>query len=224
LDGVIAYSQRGAEQYLDLGLPAERVFVAHNAAVMPPKGPPPDRPDTIERAVVLFVGRLQIRKRLEMLFAACSSLPIETRPELIVVGDGPAKDHYQTQAQYLYPQTQFDGAKHGEELVPYFAKADLFVLPGTGGLAVQQAMSHGLPVVVAQGDGTQEDLVRSENGWMIPPDDQDKLNAVLAEALADIPRLRKMGAASYRITAEEINLVQMATSFIQAVNAVSRIG
>ena len=42
----------------------------------------------------------------------------------------------------------------------HFAGADLFVLPGTGGLAVQEAMSYALPVIVAKGDGTQEDLVR----------------------------------------------------------------
>ena len=32
-------------------------------------------------------------------------------------------------------------------------------------------MSHGLPVIVAQGDGTQDDLVREENGWQIRLDD-----------------------------------------------------
>jgi len=30
-------------------------------------------------------------------------------------------------------------------------------------------MAYGLPVIVAEGDGTQSDLVRPENGWRIPP-------------------------------------------------------
>jgi len=106
-------------------------------------------------------------------------------------------------------------------LKPYFAQADLFVLPGTGGLAVQEAMAHGLPVIVAKGDGTQDDLVRAGNGWQIPPDDFDALVAAMKNALSDSPRLRKMGAESYRIVSQEINLEKMVEAFVRALNSVS---
>jgi glycosyltransferase involved in cell wall biosynthesis len=129
---------------------------------------------------------------------------------------------FERQAQDLFPQTEFLGAKHGAELEEFFALADLFVLPGTGGLAVQQAMSHGLPVIVAQGDGTQEDLARPENGWLIPPNDLEGLTNTLGEALSDPARLRRMGAESYRITAEKINLEEMVAVFVKALNQVSK--
>ncbi len=77
-------------------------------------------------------------------------------------------------------------------------------------------MSFGLPVIVAQGDGTQDDLVRPENGWRIPPDDLGALTEALQTALSDPARLRKMGAASYRIVAEEANLERMVAVFVQA--------
>jgi len=218
LDGVIAYSERGAAEYRAIGIPGARVFVAHNAAVPRPASLPERLPPAKDRPLVLFVGRLQARKRLDMLFSACAALPAERQPELVIVGDGPARAEFESQAQTIYPSTKFVGAKHGAELTPYFAQADLFVLPGTGGLAVQQAMANGLPVIVAQGDGTQEDLVRPANGWLIEPDHQPSLNNSLAEALADRQRLRQMGQESYRITVQEINLQQMAAKFIQAVN------
>jgi glycosyltransferase involved in cell wall biosynthesis len=121
----------------------------------------------------------------------------------------------------IYPQTEFLGARYGEELGEVFNQADLFVLPGTGGLAVQQAMSHGLPVIVARGDGTQEDLARPENGWLIPPDDLAALKSAMGEALSDPGRLRRMGAESFRITSEEINLEEMVGAFIQALNQIA---
>lgn len=220
LDGLIAYSERGASEYRALGIPEERVFVAHNAAAPRPDAPPPARGPLDGRATVLFVGRLQARKRLERLFVACAALPESVQPELVVVGDGPEREWFEAQAQALYPRTQFAGAVHGEALQPYFSRADLFVLPGTGGLAVQQAMAHALPVIVARGDGTQEDLVGPNNGWLIRPDDQGALEAALKEALADPQWLRQMGAESYRIAAEEINLDVMAAEFLQAVNTV----
>ena len=146
-------------------------------------------------------------------------MPVQ--PSLIIVGDGPERGNLEALAQRVYPSAQFVGARHGDELTPYFAEADLFVLPGTGGLAVQQAMSHGLPVIVAKGDGTQDDLVRSENGWQIPPEDYNALVGILRDALSDIPRLRVMGEESYRIVSQEINLEKMVESFVGALNSVS---
>jgi glycosyltransferase involved in cell wall biosynthesis len=169
--------------------------------------------------MILFVGRLQARKRIDSLLRACVEMP--NMPRLVIVGDGPERGNLEMLAEQVYPSAQFVGAKHGQELDPYFEEADLFVLPGTGGLAVQQAMSHGLPVIVAKGDGTQDDLVRPGNGWQIPPEDYNALVATMREALSDVKRLRKMGEESYRIVSEEINLEKMVEAFVMALNAVS---
>jgi glycosyltransferase involved in cell wall biosynthesis len=115
------------------------------------------------------------------------------------------------------------GALSGAELEAYFTTADLFVLPGTGGLAVQQAMAHALPVIVAEGDGTQEDMIRmgkeASNGWLVPADDRVALVEALQAALSDPLRLRQMGAESYRIVVEDVNLEQMVEVFVEALKA-----
>ncbi|HSQ27197.1 MAG TPA: glycosyltransferase family 4 protein [Anaerolineales bacterium] len=220
-DGMIAYSQRGAEEYAALGIPTDRIFVALNAVSPKPTQAFLERgPDFSGSPVVLFVGRLQARKRIDNLLLACASLLPEKKPRLIVVGDGPAREEFEKMAQEVYPATQFTGALHGAELDAYFKMADLFVLPGTGGLAVQQAMSFGLPVIVAQGDGTQDDLVRPTNGWTIPSNDLEALQSSLNIALDDVLSLRKKGAESYRIVSQEINLERMVSIFLQAVNTV----
>jgi glycosyltransferase involved in cell wall biosynthesis len=222
LDAILAYSQLGAEQYRQMGISPEHVYVASNAVNPAPSAPPPVKVvDENKPASLLFVGRLQARKRVDLLLEACAELPDELQPSLIIVGDGPARLELENLARRVYPQAEFAGAKHGEELEPYYEKADLFVLPGTGGLAVQQAMAHGLPVIVARGDGTQDDLVRSDNGWQVPPDDLSALTHALQQALSDRARLRKMGNASYRIVAEEINVDAMVSVFIRALNDLS---
>lgn len=222
LDGVIAYSQRGAEEYHRLGLPAERVFVASNAVAPRPSSPPPKRLEHYAGAPsILFIGRLQERKRVDLLLKACAALPADKQPCLVIVGDGPARAGLENLAKQIYPQANFVGAMHGAELEPFFEQADLFVLPGTGGLAVQQAMAHGLPVIVAQGDGTQADLVRTGSGWQIPTDDLAALVDALNLALSSAGRLRQMGNEAYRIVDEEVNLETMAASVIQALNQTS---
>jgi len=222
LDGVISYSQRGASEYRKLGL--ENVFTAYNAVSRKPLKGPQLRPMSfVDKPRILFVGRLQARKRIDLLLRASRELPGKLRPIIQIVGDGPAKKGFEDLALAEYPEAIFVGAKHGEELSSYFEWADLFVLPGTGGLAVQQAMAHGLPIIVAQGDGTQDDLVRPENGWQVPPGDQAALTETLVEALSDVARLRKMGSVSYRITSEEINLEAMVDSFIQTLITINHI-
>jgi len=215
-DGMIAYSQRGAEEYAALGVPREKIFVAHNS-VSPKPEKPDDRPLTIDRATILFVGRLQARKRVDSLLRACAEM--ENAPRLLIVGDGPESTALQTLAKDVYPSAEFIGAKHGAELKQYFQQADLFVLPGTGGLAVQEAMSYGLPVIVAKGDGTQDDLVRTGNGWQIEPENYEALVSTMKNALSDTARLREMGKESHRIVSEEINIETMADIFIKALNA-----
>ncbi len=215
-DRMIAYSQRGADEYASLGFPLEKIFVAHNSVSSKPEKPD-GRPLTIDRATILFVGRLQARKRIDSLIRACAEM--ESKPKLVIVGDGPERENLQTLAKEIYPSTEFVGAKHGLELKPYFEKADLFVLPGTGGLAVQEAMSYGLPVIVAKGDGTQDDLVREKNGWQIEPENYDVLVSTMKEALSDVKRLREKGKESFRIVSEEINVEKMVEVFVQVLNS-----
>ncbi len=219
-DAMIAYSQRGAEQYAACRIPAGKIFVAPNAVAPAPTHPLPTRADSFyPQPIVLFVGRLQPRKRIPSLLRACAALPEQLRPRLVIIGDGPERKNLEALAASTYPTAEFLGALHGPALAPHFAAADLFALPGTGGLAVQEAMSYGLPVIVARGDGTQDDLVRPSNGWQIPPDDDAALASTLREALSDVARLRRMGAESYRIVAEEINLEKMVDVFIKALNS-----
>ncbi|HAV79051.1 MAG TPA: hypothetical protein DCX53_17005 [Anaerolineae bacterium] len=216
-DAMISYSQRGADEYANLGYPKDKIFVAHNSVSPSPSHPLPSRPSTLEmRPNILFVGRLQARKRVDNLLRACADIK---NIKLVIVGDGPERESLERLAAEIYPGAVFSGAKHGGELKAYFEEADLFVLPGTGGLAVQEAMSFGLPVIVAQGDGTQDDLVRKENGWQIPPDDFDALSFAIKDALSDIARLRRMGEESYRIVKEEINIGKMVDMFVSAVNS-----
>jgi glycosyltransferase involved in cell wall biosynthesis len=222
LDAIIAYSQAGADQYRALGCVRKNIYVAPNAVAPKPVQPAIKRPAKFKdgRPTLLYVGRLQKRKRLDVLIQACARLPESLRPNLMIVGDGPEREGLQKLTAKIYPQAELPGAKHGEELKPYYAAADLFVLPGTGGLAVQQAMAHSLPVLVGEADGTQTELVREDNGWIIPQITPESLVIALQEALSDVNRLRRMGVASYRIVAEEVNLEKMVEVFAEAVNSV----
>jgi glycosyltransferase involved in cell wall biosynthesis len=219
-DAMIAYSSQGAADYCRLGVPAARVFTAFNAVSLPAPTPAPasGRHSAAHAPLkVLSVGRLQARKRVDLLIQACAALGMAI--ELTIVGDGPARAELEALAGHLLPATRFAGALQGGELAALFEDADVFVLPGTGGLAVQQAMSHGLPVIVAEGDGTQRDLVTGENGWLVASGDLQALISAMRQASGDRERLRLMGSYSRQLAAERFNVDAMRDTFIEAIAA-----
>jgi glycosyltransferase involved in cell wall biosynthesis len=221
-NAIIAYSQRGAEQYASLGIPQKKIIVAPNAVAGAPKSSPPKRPDEFPvPATILFVGRLQARKGVDRLLRACARQPEKVSPRCVIVGDGPERPKLESLAQSVYPKAEFMGGRYGAELDGIFAEADLLVLPGTGGLAIQQAMAKGLPVIVAQGDGTQEDLVSPENGWLLSSDDVSELAQTIKEALSDPANLREKGRKSFSLVKERYNLQTMVDVFVEVLNQVN---
>ena len=217
-DAMLAYSSVGAEGYVQAGMERGRVFTAFNAVASAPRGAPPEREPPAERIRILFVGRLQSRKRVDLLLQAASRLT--PKPSVTIVGDGPVRAGLEQYAAQVFPSAEFKGALVGEALDQQFLEADLFVLPGTGGLAVQQAMAHGLPVMVAEGDGSQHDLVSSENGWLLQTGDGESLFQALREATSQPESLRTKGIASFRRVQDSFNIERMAETFVKALNLV----
>lgn len=222
-DALVTYSQQGAAEYAQLGFDAGCIFIAPNAVAPRPRHTLPERLLTYQagKPVILFVGRLQPRKRVDLLIRACASLK-RYQPLLWIVGDGPYRHELEQLADEIYPDTRFYGAQHGTDLAHLMHRADLFVLPGTGGLAVQQAMSYALPVIVGVSDGTQSNLVQETNGWILPEQTTEVLAALISDALGNIRRLRRMGEASFHIVHDEVNLENMAAAFCQAIHSVSK--
>ncbi|TFH34333.1 MAG: glycosyltransferase [Anaerolineales bacterium] len=215
-DVMIAYSERGAQEFVRLGYPLDRIVVAANAVAPPPKAQPKRPPLKDRPARLIFVGRLQARKRVDLLLRACAEL--ERSPGLTIVGDGPERAALEALARQVFPSARFSGVLFGDTLQAELDAADLLILPGTGGLAVQQAMASGLPVIVAEGDGTQQDLVSGGNGWLIPPGDLTALVAAVRSAVDHPERLVEMGRRSYNLAVEQFNIEVMRDRFVHALS------
>ncbi len=222
---VVVYSQTASEAFQELGIPAEKIFVAPNsvesacadALLRAPRAREQARKELglDRRPVVLSVGRLVPQKRVDALLRVCARVPEGC--QLMIVGDGPDRGRLEILARAVFPAARFTGDLRGEPLGKYFLAADFFVMPGTGGLALQEAMQYGKPVAAAEADGSQRDLIREgENGWLLPPGDEETLLRVMRDALDDLPRLARMGAASRRIVRETATMEKMVAGFLRA--------
>ncbi len=176
-----------------------------------------------DKKVILSVGALLPQKRVDTLIRAYSNVR-RGCPDiaLVIVGDGSSRNALEELVQCLGVEDVFFAGRI-EESNPYFAMADLFVLPGLGGLALNQAMAFGKPVICSEADGTERDLViEGVNGHIVKPGDEEELAAVLADLLSDEERLREMGEGSLRIVRERINFENMVGEFSKAIHSVCR--
>jgi glycosyltransferase involved in cell wall biosynthesis len=230
-DAIIAYSSKAAGDYREMGVSPERVFAAYNAVdttiaaalrqqflldptpvlALKAEFSPQHHP------IVLTVGRILPQKRIDVLIRACATL--DHPCQLVIVGDGPERLALEALATEILPSTRFLGFQSGAELGRTFLATDLFVLPGTGGLAIQEAMGYGKPVLVADADGTEQDLVENgRNGYLLEPGNVRQLRELMDLLLAEPRRLEQMGNASLAIVEHKVNLERMVNVFVTAVN------
>ena len=214
-DGFFAYSTKAAADYRSGGVPEERVVVVGNAVTgdvaAEIRREIARDPYAIARwraelglgdfGVVIFVGRLIPSKRVDDLILACSRLPAAV--QLLIIGDGAHRPALERLASSVLTTTRFLGERHGRELGKCLAVSDLLVLPGPGGLAVQEAMLYGLPVIVGSGDGTQVDLVEEgQNGYLVPDGDIDTLTSRIWRVMSNEDIRTALAVESSRRAAE----------------------
>jgi glycosyltransferase involved in cell wall biosynthesis/predicted SAM-dependent methyltransferase len=163
-----------------------------------------------ERLRILFVGRLERRKGVDVLLdAAAQLLPERPDVELVLVG----KDTENTEIGETYREAfrrqhgdadwarrvSFAGAVSDEELFQHYADCDVFVAPSryeSFGLILTEAMAFGKPVIGARAGGMQEVVDEGVTGLLAEPGDADSLAAELGR-LIDEPELReRLGTAA----------------------------
>lgn len=223
-DGMLCYSSVAAEQYQQVGYSAEQTHVLFNSTMpRPDVSSAPEKPDFKSPAKLLFIGRLIDTKGIDRLVLASELAKTKgVELETWIVGDGPEMESLRKLAESINAPVKFLGRKTGADLETVSQAADLFVLPGLGGLAIQEAMSHGLPVIVTEADGTEQDLVKG-NGWIAPKEDTEQLAQCIEKALSNPDELRRRGKESFRIVRDEINLDLMADRFVNAVAGIREI-
>jgi glycosyltransferase involved in cell wall biosynthesis len=151
-----------------------------------------------DEIVLLYVGRISKEKDLPVLEQAFQELCRERKDvHLVVVGEGPYLEEMRRNL-HGWPAS-FTGYLHGADLAQAYASSDVFVFPSTTdtfGNVILEAQASGLPVVVSDRGGPQENMLAGTTGLVVEGKDALALGQVLAELASDRPLLRRMGCAA----------------------------
>jgi peptidoglycan/xylan/chitin deacetylase (PgdA/CDA1 family) len=137
----------------------------------------------------LSVARQSEEKGIDILLEALPAV-LEEFPEavLTLAGIGPALDDNKRLAASLGVAEHVSFMGLTANPAPYFRDADVVVLPSRReGLPVValEAFALARPVVATSVGGTIEAVIDGETGWIVPPEDPQRLARALIEAVTD---------------------------------------
>ncbi len=149
-----------------------------------------------QQKIVLFVGRIQRLKGLEVLLRAFARLA-DLDAQLLIVGGRPGtspESREITRLQHLAAKlgvaerTRFLGAVAHEELPKYYSAADVSVMPSSYesfGLVAVESLACGTPVVATRVGGLRSIVHDGETGLLVPWRDAELFAERLRRVLTD---------------------------------------
>jgi glycosyltransferase involved in cell wall biosynthesis len=194
-------------------------------AGLPPKGRFRARhPEIGDRQILLFLGRVNFKKGLDILARAVGRL---ARQDLHLVIAGPDGGYLAETRRFvadagIADRTTFTGMLAGEEKLAAFADASLFLLPSYSenfGIAVVEAMACGLPVLISDRVNIWREVVADGAGRAAPCDPAAFAEHITA-MLGEPESLAAMGAAGRAAVARRYNWASIALRLEQVYGAV----
>lgn len=199
-----------------LALPEERLFHSPHGMEDWSAGAPAATqvpPTASSKTRILFVGRLESRKGIDVLLAVVPAV-LEQNPDAVldIVGDDtiPRPDGTTYKGEFLAQTTlapdilrriRFHGRVSEEALRGFYQACDIFVAPSryeSFGLVFLEAMVFGKPVIAGAAGGGREVVTDGETGLLVAPGDAVDLRGALEALLADPALRRKLGDAARR--------------------------
>ena len=197
-DVAIAVGSHNRDYFAWCGLPQERIAMAPHSVDTVRFGADADRHEDLAlqwraqlgidpgAVVILFAGKLQSKKNPDLLLEAFAAL--QSGSHLVFVGNGDREEILRNKAAGQ-PNVHFLPFQNQSVMPAVYRLGDVFVLPSQGpeetwGLALNEAMASGRPVIASSRVGGARDLIRPNvDGWTFTSGDRSEVVAVLREAV-----------------------------------------
>jgi len=194
-DRVIAVSDAVAQSMQQRGIPQQKLRVVRNGTLNSPRTRPLQEyePLLLKRPAITTVAGMYQRKGIRELIEAFGQVaPKFPDVHLYLVGDGPDRLMFETQAQ----QSGFGDRIHFERFQPepqrYLLSTDIFVLAShkdPSPLVIPEAREAGCAIVASSVDGIPEALAYGEAGLLVAPNDSSALAKQLVTLLQNSTEL-----------------------------------
>lgn len=188
-DRVIAVSDAVAQSMQRRGIPQKKLRVVRNGTLNSPRTRPLTTytPMPLERPAITTVAGMYCRKGItELIDAFCQVATEFPEVHLYLVGDGPDRMTFETQAQTSGVGDRIHFERFQPEPQRYLLSTDIFVLAShkdPSPLVIPEAREAGCAIVASNVDGIPEALDQGNAGLLVPPSDSKTLARTLTNLL-----------------------------------------
>jgi len=144
-------------------------------------------PELAGKVIVLFLGRLNFKKGIDLLVEAFAKIHREI-PNAHLLFVGPDTDGYRVKIetwvaeQKLQQQTTFTGMLTGADKIAAFRMASVFTLPSyteNFGIAIIEAMVEGCPVVISNKVNIWREIENADAGLVVDCNSTQTASAIM---------------------------------------------
>ena len=156
--------------------------------------------------VLLYVGRYTEVKRIPLLIRAHAraSERFDRRAPLVLLGGHPGEWEGEHPLEVIRDAGARDvflaGWHSHDDLADGLNASDVVVLPSVReqfGQVIVEGMACGLPAIAVDAHGPATIVEHGEDGWLVPPDDEEAMADALVEAVNDAGERRRRGENAY---------------------------
>ncbi len=232
-DCIMAYVSKTQKYLVNNGVSADKIFILNNTIDIKAEREvyqslASQRDDLRrhygleEKHILLYVGRINARKRIEFLLEVIAELKRrDPRYHLIVVGG--AEDHYihLLRSAFEDDTLNYNGpVTNREQLARLYIMSDLYVFPGDVGLGPLQALCYDLTPVVIDGDthGPEYEYLDESNALILPKaTNHSEYAHAIHRLLANQVELTRYRSKAWP-SIQHLTIENMAKQFIRSVN------
>jgi len=223
---IYGYNSGSKNYFLSLGFKDDKIVILNNTvdtisirkSIKQNKNVIPDdirqlySPDKI---YIIFVGALLPTKNIESLVDILNCLG--ENYHLLIIGSGTLEYESKLKKKFSDTNHSFLGYKKQDELLPYYKISSFSILPGLGGLAINQAMAFGVPVLCNKADGAENDIIIKGVNGFIYNDIVELVNFIQTKSQVD---WKVMGANASNILYNQFSIESMTEKYLNGINRV----
>ncbi|NVM20704.1 MAG: glycosyltransferase [Desulfobacterales bacterium] len=166
-------------------------------------------PETNGKKIILFFGRLNFKKGLDILVHAFAQVALE-RDDVHLVIAGPDNEGFGDKVrawlneEAVLDRATFTGMLTGEDKLAVLRHADIFVLPSYSenfGISVIEAMACGVPVVISDRVNIWHE-VEANGAGRVGPCDADRFAEIISDLLDNPESAKQMGVKGKALVKE----------------------
>lgn len=220
---LVALTHGGADEIRRYRLPTERIRTIPNGVDLRrfavQSWPQLEGSEALR---LLFVGRLNRQKGVDVLLSALAMVRRPASFRLRVVGVGPELERLRLQAGAAGLDSIVEFWGRQQDVMSHYAWSELVVLPSRfEGMpnVVLEAMGCARPVLGTRIDGTTDLIAERQGGWLVPSDDPVALAQRLEQVANDRASLRSMGLAGRAIAEAKYSMAHVASMYLREYEA-----